>query len=393
MKKLFPFLVVLVLLAIPTVIFLFRTPTSSPWEVLRVLKIQEDNIRALEVTGDDIYAASNHGYFIYSKDGGETWGFHFVDSIELRSIVVNEDFIYLASAGDPAVIYQSKRDEIEFSPVFHESGNGWFIDAMKSDGQQGFWVFGDNRFLVDSIFDVEEPKLLAIDTVEKIPTLIHFSYQAIDSLRGDIKNRYNDFEKVVNPKSKELTTQRIGDFLVKAFINLPIHLDNEHGYAAGNSCLQVRGDSIDIVTGGTYSQWIHSADAGKSWAVTVLPYSSGKSSGAFGISLSSNKGVIVGGDYAIDTLAERTTYYTRTGGENWFPSKGVNGYLSDVEYLGEGAFMATGTQGTCWTLNSGQTWEFIDGRPFNTIEINEAGDIWLAGETGIARVVVKIKSE
>ncbi len=393
MKKLFPFLVVFVLLAIPTIIFLFRAPDSSPWEVFRVLKIQEDYIRALTVKGDNIYAASNHGYFIFSNDGGESWGFHFVDSIELRSIVVNEDFIYLASAGDPAVIYQSKRDDIEFTPVFHENGNGWFIDAMKSDGNQGFWIFGDNRFLIDSIFDVAEPRLIALDTVEKIPTLLHFSYRPNDSISGDIQNLYNDFEKRIVSEEVESTIQRIGDFEVKAVLNLPIHLNNEHGYAAGNSCLQVKGDSIDIVTGGTYSQWIHSSDAGKSWAVTSLPYSSGVSSGAFGISLSSNKGVIVGGDYAADTLVEKTTFYTRTAGENWFPSKGVNGYLSDVEYLGEGAFMATGTQGTCWTLNSGQTWEFIDDRPFNTIELNEAGDIWLAGETGIARVVVKRKNE
>ncbi len=389
MKRLFPFLVVVVLLAIPTFIFIFRTPSTSPWEVLRVLKIHEDNIRALAVDGDNVYAASNKGQFIYSNDGGETWAFEFIDSLELRSIAVNEEFIYLATAGDPAIIYQSKRDHIDFVPVFHQTGSGWFIDAMKPDGEKGFWVFGDNRYQIDSIYSTQEPVLIAVDTF-RIPTLLHFTYQPSDSSNGSLKNLYGDFYFQNNSNPKVSKVQQIGDFSVQAFWNLPIHLKGEHGYAAGNACLQVDGDRIDIVTGGQFSNWISSTDAGKNWAVLPLPYAKRNSSGAFGIALSENKGVIVGGDYAADTLSENTTFYTRTGGENWFPAKGVNGYLSDVVYLGEGAFMATGTQGTCWTLNSGQTWEFINDRSFNTLEINVNGDIWLAGESGIGRAKVKV---
>gem|GEM_PF-5626179 len=352
MKKALTGLVFVLLLAIPVFIFLFRAPSEhSLWEVYRVLKVADDNFRALEAQGAEVYAASKNGHFVYSVDTGNTWDFVFVDSMEFRSIALTKEHIYLASAGSPTRIYQSPRavsSQVNFSLIYERQGADWFIDAAKSDSEGNVWFFGDVRREYDSTSqDTQYVSTLLLRTVDGE---IHFKYP-------------------------------------------PMKSRAEYGFAAGNSCLEVRGDTLNIVTGGAIARWFTSVNSGEDWEVHVLPYSSGPSKGAFGIALPSQKGVIVGGDYAVDSLNVASTFYTRDAGAHWFPSNGVNGYLSDVEYLGESAFMATGTRGTCWTLNGGQTWEFIDQTPYNTLETDEKGRIWVAGPESIGRVVLRRELE
>lgn len=345
MRKVIPALVFVAILAIPVFIFLFRAPAeNSLWEVYRVLKVSKDNFRALAVDGGEIYAASNSGQFVYSTDTGSTWQFDFVDSVEIRSIALTEDEIFLASAGTPCRIYKSPRRTLNFEVIFEQLDSEWFLDAAKADSSGNVWFFGDVRGVVDSV---------STDT-QYVSTLM-------------VRRPSGEMEEVA----------------------LPMNSKKEYGFAAGNSCLEVRGDTLNIVTGGSISRWFTSVDAGQNWSVQVLPYSNGPSKGAFGVTIPNNKGVIVGGDYAIDSLNVGTTFYTRDGGSHWFPSKGVNGYLSDVAYLGESAFMATGTSGTCWTVNGGQTWEFISDKPYNTIEVDTDGHIWLAGPESIGHVILR----
>ncbi|GAB5557916.1 MAG: oxidoreductase [Schleiferiaceae bacterium] len=353
MRKVIPALVFVAILAIPVFIFLFRAPAeNSLWEAYRILKVSKDNFRALAADGGEVYAASKNGQFVYSTDTGATWQFEFVDSVEIRSIALTEDEIFLASAGTPCRIYKSPRRTINFEVIFEKTadldGKDWFLDAAKADSKGNVWFFGDVRAEFDTT-SAETPT----DT-QYVPTLL------VRRPNGEIEYKYP-----------------------------PMNSKEEYGFAAGNACLEVRGDTIHIVTGGSLARWFTSVDGGNQWSVQVLPYSNGPSKGAFGVTIPNSMGVIVGGDYAIDSLNQNTTFYTRDAGAHWFPSKGVNGYLSDVVYLGESAFMATGTQGTCWTVNGGQTWEFINDKPYNTIEVDSDGNIWVAGPEAIGHVIIR----
>jgi photosystem II stability/assembly factor-like uncharacterized protein len=174
----------------------------------------------------------------------------------------------------------------------------------------------------------------------------------------------------------------------------PAAKPGEACFAASGTCLQVdKAGNAWIGTGGSQARVFYSADFGKSWKALVTPVIHGKASqGVFSIYFSDPmNGIICGGDYSKDTLAEKSCFMTTDGGQHWSaPQKVLHSYHSCVVDIGKMEFIACGTQGTDWSKDDGLNWSAIDQNKLNSIALSREGKrkvVFLAGEKGMFGVL------
>ena len=177
---------------------------------------------------------------------------------------------------------------------------------------------------------------------------------------------------------------------------LPKLSDGEYGFAASGTGIFTWGtQKVWIATGGSKARVFFSPDRGENWQVFDTPMISGKpSAGSFSITFKDEQnGIIVGGDYQIDTAAISNVALTIDGGKTW---KGIKNpetfpFKSCVTYLGNEAYLAVGTSGVSWSSDNGANWKTIDASSFHTMDFDtKSGVGWMAGGNGqIAKFVVK----
>lgn len=131
---------------------------------------------------------------------------------------------------------------------------------------------------------------------------------------------------------------------------------------------------------------------------TKLPIVQGTASrGANSIAVWDNKKrnggnmmVIVGGDYAADSISAANCFYTTNRGRTWqAPVQPPYGYKSCVEYLSEKQIIACGTGGVDYSGDGGKTWERISKQGFHVVRRARDGKaMYLAGGSGrVAKVI------
>ena len=169
---------------------------------------------------------------------------------------------------------------------------------------------------------------------------------------------------------------------------LPTALPGEGAYAASGSNIAIRGRHVWIGT--TASRVLWSADDGKSWNVSQTPLPTGPSVGIFSIAFSDDAhGIVVGGDYKLESEAVDNAAVTTDGGRTWRAIQGLSGFRSAVAYVPgrTQTVVAVGPSGTDLSMDGGQTWKPIAGAGFHALSIAPTSPIaWGVGEKGAVAV-------
>ncbi|MFQ5677660.1 MAG: WD40/YVTN/BNR-like repeat-containing protein, partial [bacterium] len=177
--------------------------------------------------------------------------------------------------------------------------------------------------------------------------------------------------------------------------NIPPAMEGEYGFAASGTGVVVVGEAHAwIGTGGTVARVFRSMDQGETWSVASTPIASGQAAGIFSLAFQdSENGVVVGGDYQKDDLANRNIALTKDGGKTWALIKAPHnvGFRSCVSYSSAKSILVTvGTSGSDYSTDFGRTWSRIDTSSYHTVTFSESGQVgWAAGASGrIAKLVI-----
>lgn len=94
--------------------------------------------------------------------------------------------------------------------------------------------------------------------------------------------------------------------------------------------------------------------------------------------------IVVGGDFARDTLTEKNCFVTNDGGKTWIaPATPPHGYRSCVEYIGGNSVLCCGTSGVDISYDNGMNWHLITTTGFNVCRMAKKGhSVFLAGSRG-----------
>jgi photosystem II stability/assembly factor-like uncharacterized protein len=171
---------------------------------------------------------------------------------------------------------------------------------------------------------------------------------------------------------------------------LPPALTNEGFFAAsGTNVAVLPPNHVWFGTGSApQARVLHSADAGRTWTLSTTPLASGPSAGIFSIAFSDPlHGVIVGGDYKLESAAVDNAAITADGGKSWTPVKGLSGFRSVVAFVTRDgqSVVAVGPSGSDFSSDRGKTWTPIAGPGFHTFSIAPHGTAGFGvGEKGSA---------
>jgi photosystem II stability/assembly factor-like uncharacterized protein len=287
------------------------------------------------------WASGSGSTVLRTEDGGGSWKKLTVttDALDFRDIdAIDENTAYVLSIGNGAAsrIYKTTDGGKTWGLQFRNDDPKRFLDAMSFwDADHGL-VIGDS---IDRHFDI----LLTSNggqTWTQVPTNI-----------------------------------------------LPPALENEGAFAASGTNVAVYGKSQAWIALGAAARArvLHTSDRGLHWQVFDTPIKSGQSSGTFSIAFRDQRhGVIVGGDYQKEKVADDNLAITSDGGETWKLLKGLSGFRSVVAYLpGTQSVIALGPAGGDYSTDDGQTWTRIEGPGVDTFSFARGQRFgWGAGARG-----------
>ncbi len=316
--------------------FVMATAQAQTIEVVQ--QGRNCSFRGLSVVNNKVaWVSGSKGTVVRTTDGGKTWNWQQVKGFEQADFRDIEAFsdkdAIIMSSGTPALILKTADGGANWQVVYRNEDKAYFLDAMDftPDGKHGF-ILGDpidNKFLL-------------------------------------------------------LETEDGGNSWAKA-IHQPVALPNEAAFAASGTCIRVdKNAAVSIVTGGAQSRYLKLSANDTVWQPVALPLAHGKSSqGAF--SVSADQAIIVGGDYALnghkDSVSCKLMLKSNAAAQLF--ATGPAGYQSCVEHLNKAIYLTTGTPGSNFTTDSGQTWKQIDTTSFNVCRKAKHGTlVLLAGDKG-----------
>jgi len=307
---------------------------------------ERSGIRGLSVVKNDIiWVSGSNGFVALSMNGGKSWEIKPIPSYEkydFRDIEAFDDKIAIVmNSGNPSVFLKTTDGGLNWKLAYKNEDKKIFFNGMD------FW--DEKRGIAFS--DPVDGKLFLIAT--------------------------NDGGK----SWKEVP-----------FKDCPQVQEGEAGFAASGTSIRVTGDGYAYIgTGGKAAHLFSSDDYGKTWKKFSCPIIKFKeSTGIFSIAFKDLRtGVVVGGDYNADTLSKDNCYLTFSGGKSWkAPFKSPAGYHSCVEYVTQTYLVATGTSGTDFSYDGGQTWNKLTNTGFNVARKSKKGTkVFLAGNNGIMGVL------
>ncbi|MBL0340781.1 MAG: oxidoreductase [Bacteroidetes bacterium] len=176
--------------------------------------------------------------------------------------------------------------------------------------------------------------------------------------------------------------------------------EGEASFAASGTTIRCfENGRVIIATGGKVSRLLLSNDFGKSWSTIYTPILQGEATtGIFSFDfINKNEGIIVGGDYQIDSLKMDHVFYTSNGGMGWQrPVAPTNGYRECVLIVNDSIALTVGPNGMDVSYDAGKYWESLsDLKGFHTVKKSKKGDaIVLSGAAGkIATISAKALTE
>lgn len=314
---------------------------------IEITEISKDSmsVRALEYGNGKFWFAGSNGKYgsvmdsIYQLNRG-----HIVYQdnrrLEFRSIAVTQDYTFILTAGNPALIYKISHENDSLALVYQEFGAKVFYDSLK------FW---------------------------------------------------NDIEGIALGDPQEdcftiLLTRDGGDHWEKISCDiLPEIVKGEAAYAASNSNIALQGDHIWIATGGMAARVWHSPDKGKTWEVQQTPIiSGGTMTGIYAVDFYDEKlGVLIGGDWNNKDLNTSNKAITRNGGKTWelIADGQAPGYSSDIQFVPgtEGKeLLSVGSPGIWWSGDQGKSWKQLSDTGFYTAAFSKTNQGIMAGSNSIS---------
>lgn len=299
------------------------------------------SIRGLSVVSDRvIWVSGSNGTVGRSTDGGKQWKWMTVPGFEKRDFRDIEAFdaatAVIMAIAEPAQLLKTVNGGETWKLVYENKTPGMFLDAMEFWNEQSGIVLGDpinGKFFIARTFDEGS-------TWQKIPEA-----------------------------------------------NLPAADSGEACFASsGTNIRALDRDEACFVSGGSRSRLFWKGSP------IELPILQGKSStGANSIAVrdhckrkGSNYFVIVGGDFAADTLTINNCCITKDGGNSWTaPVVPPNGYRSCVEFITKQKMVTCGTSGVDVSTDGGMHWQLVSKEGFHVCRRAKNGKaFFLAGSNG-----------
>lgn len=305
------------------------------------------SIRALIAEGDKVWFAGSFG--TYGNIDTHTSEFYSslvrTDSLqpEFRSIAQTSEFVFIMSAGSPALIYRINKDGSGSRLVYSETGEKVFYDSLHFSSDTEGIAMGDPQSGCMSVLRTVDGGL----SWHKIPC-----------------------DKV--PGAEE----------------------GEAGFAASNSVLACQDGNWWMATGGRRARVYHSGNKGGNWTVAETPIIQGKPmTGVFSMDFYDGKrGMIAGGDYEDKESNRANKAVTSDGGKTWkLVGDGSGpGYVSCLQYVPNSNAMqilTVGATGIHYSADAGNSWKKMsDERQLYTIRFANDSTAYAAGKNKIMRL-------
>ncbi len=282
------------------------------------------NLRGVSGKGQTVWVSGEKGTVRKTTDGGMTWrdvAPRGVADVDFRDIeVIDDRTVFLMSSGEgpESRIYKTT-----------DGGATWALLTTNLE-PKGFWD----------------------------------CMSFWDSTHGII---------VGDPVDGRFTILTTSDGATWQMLKGPSANKEEGAFAASGSCVFTRGTrEAWFGTGGTGGGRVfHSDDSGKSWSVAKTPIRhDSANAGIFSLAFSSPlQGIAVGGDYMKADESAANIAITSDGGKNWTAPAGTppSGYRSAVWCRDSSHCVATGTSGSDFSSDGGQSWKKFGGEGYNTI--------------------------
>lgn len=270
------------------------------------------------------------------------------DSIfpEFRSIAITKEGTFILSVANPALLYKISKDKKVATLVYEENNDKVFFDSMKFSNDDFGMAMGDP---VENCLNVIET---------------------------------NDGGKTWNKITCE---------------NLPKVEEGEAAFAASNSNLMLRENSIFMVSGGKKARCFVSEDIGKTWQVYNTPIVQGKAmTGIFTADFYDNKiGIIAGGNYEEQESNSKNKAITTDGGKTWkliAEGKGF-GYASCIQFVPNSngnEIVCVGGTGIHFSNDRGESWKLLDEtKDLFTLRFQNDSIAYAAGHNKIVKLTFK----
>ncbi|HTF20843.1 MAG TPA: hypothetical protein VK658_22370 [Chryseolinea sp.] len=293
------------------------------------------SLRGLSVVTDKVvWVSGSRGTVGRSQDGGRNWDWLTVPGYESRDFRDIEAFdtntAVITAIAHPAHILRTVDGGKSWKLVYENNSKGMFLDAMD---------FSDDRHGI-VVGDAVKGRLFLARTSDGGITWHEISdkYTVADSTEGCFASSGTN-----------------------------IRLRSDGGYV--------------FVTGGLKSRMISGS------AAVALPFDNSKTStGANSVAVEKSGllMIAVGGDFAVDSLRDKTCFVSKDGGATWrAPKSSPYGYRSCVEFLSGDRAMACGLNGVDVSYDSGNTWTSVSRDSFHACRKAKKGTaVFLSGNNG-----------
>jgi photosystem II stability/assembly factor-like uncharacterized protein len=330
--------------------FFICSGLSAQYQIKELTAQKGVSIRALSVPSEKvIWASGSKGMVTKSTNEGLSFEWMQVKGYEKRDFRAmhawNDQEAIIVAVAAPAIILKTFDGGATWNKVYENTDTSMFLDALQFSDENNGTVIGDP---IDG-------HLFILTT----------------------NNKGETWDKMPN------------DFF-KSTLN-----NGEAFFASSNSNLIHIGNKLLFVTGGLSSRlWIN----GMAEAMPIMQGTSSTGANSIAISPNGNRVVVVGGDFANDTIAIQNIVgyqmdQTPKSNLKYLSKKQIiwkkiivsnpNGYKSSVEFIDNNLLITCGTSGVDFSKNKGASWETISKAPFHIAKkhLTKRG-AYLAGSGG-----------